>query len=115
MLTIETLRALGADTDEGLKRCMNNEAFYLRLVKMAAGDAGFDKLADALSAGDRKAAFEAAHALKGILGNLSLTPLYRIASEVTELLRAGTDADYEAYLRDLKAQRDKLLALVSEG
>ena len=115
MLTIETLRALGADTDEGLKRCMNNEAFYLRLVKMAAGDAGFDKLADALSAGDRKAAFEAAHALKGILGNLSLTPLYRIASEMTELLRAGTDTDCAPYLQELKTLREKLLALMAEG
>lgn len=33
-LTIGTLTIYGADTKEGLQRCMNNESFYLRLVKM---------------------------------------------------------------------------------
>ena len=32
MLTIEKLRTFGADVDEGLARCMNNEGFYLRMV-----------------------------------------------------------------------------------
>ena len=32
MLTVEKLKEYGADTGEGLNRCMNNEAFYLRLV-----------------------------------------------------------------------------------
>ena len=36
MLTIEKLKAYGANVDEGLSRCMNNETFYLRLVNMAA-------------------------------------------------------------------------------
>ena len=33
-MTIEELKAYGADTDAGLQRCMNNESFYLRLVKI---------------------------------------------------------------------------------
>ena len=33
-MTIDTLTIYGADTKEGLQRCMNNESFYLRLVKM---------------------------------------------------------------------------------
>ena len=92
MLTIEKLRAYGANVDEGLGRCMNNEAFYLRLVNMAVGDAGFERLHTALKQGDRKEGFEAAHALKGMLGNLSLTPLSKPASDLTELLRAETAA-----------------------
>ena len=52
MLTIEKLREFGADTREGLTRCMNNEAFYLRLVGMCAKDGNFTKLYDALAAGD---------------------------------------------------------------
>ena len=30
MLTVAALREFGANTEEGLSRCMNNEAFYLR-------------------------------------------------------------------------------------
>ena len=44
MLTIDALKAYGANTDEGMARCFNNEAFYLRLVGMGLADANFDKL-----------------------------------------------------------------------
>ena len=44
MLTLEALREWGADTSEGMTRCMNNEAFYLRLVRMALADDGYAAL-----------------------------------------------------------------------
>ena len=60
---------------------------------------------------DLDAAFDAAHALKGVLGNLSLTPLYEKASKITELLRARSEADYEKMMADLNGERDKLAKL----
>ena len=101
MLTIEKLRAWGADTEDGLKRCMNNEAFYLRLAEKAAQDPAYDKLKEAVEAHDLAAAFEAAHALKGSVGNLSLTPIYEPVSELTERLRGKSEiGDDEAALLD---------------
>ena len=111
MLTVDALRGFGANVDEGLQRCMNNEAFYLRLVPMAVNDAGFDKLQITLNARDLDAAFEAAHALKGVLGNLSLTPLYELISEMTELLRARQEVDYGPMLEDILAKRAALASL----
>ena len=35
MLTIEALRGLGADVEDGVRRCVNNEAFYLKMVDKA--------------------------------------------------------------------------------
>lgn len=87
MMTVEMLKNFGADTQEGLSRCMNNEAFYLRLVNMGLNEPNFDKLQDAVARGSAKEAFEAAHALKGVIGNLSLTPIYTPLSELTERLR----------------------------
>ena len=52
MLTIDKLKQFGANTDEGLGRCLNNEAFYLRLVAKALDDASFDRLSAAVDAGD---------------------------------------------------------------
>ena len=75
MITLEALKDFGADTEKGLAMCMGNEALYLRLVGSVPGESRFDDLAKALEAGDYDAAFDAAHALKGVLGNLSLTPL----------------------------------------
>ena len=111
MLTIDTLRQFGADTRDGLGRCMNNEAFYLRLVGMALNDANFGRLEEAVKNGDLSAAFEAAHALKGVLANLSLTPLCTPVSEMTELLRARQDADYPALLAAVLEQRNTLCRL----
>ncbi len=111
MLTIDDLRRFGADVEDGLGRCMNDEAFYLELVNMTLEDGCFEKLSGAVEAGDKKAAFDAAHALKGIVANVSLTPLYREVAEMTELLRAGQDADYPDYLKRIVSLRNALLSL----
>ena len=74
-------------------------------------DACFDRLAQAVVAQDKQAAFEAAHDLKGVLGNLSLTPIYDPVSQMTEQLRASEDADYMAFLTVVLEQRGKLRAL----
>lgn len=113
MLTIDSLREYGANVDEGLARCFNKEDFYLRLVGMLQQEQGFDKLEQALAAGDLDAGFEAAHALKGVLGNLSLTPLYNPVSEITELLRARTQMDYGPLLAQIREKRDALKELLA--
>lgn len=111
MITLENLKAWGADVGDGMARCMNNEGFYLRLVGMAMNETGFEELADALAKKDLKAAFEAAHKLKGVLANLALTPILKPTSELTELLRNETPGDYGAYLGEILKQRDILKAL----
>lgn len=112
MLTIEKLRAFGADVDEALNRCMNNEAFYLRLVDKAMRDPAFDRLNEAVNAGDLDRAFEIAHALKGVMGNLSLTPLTKPIVEITELLRARTPSDYTPYLAEIQSRKNELMELL---
>ena len=112
MLTLQALRDLGANVDEGMGRCLNNETFYLRLVKKAAEKNGLGDLQAALAAGDLDKAFEAAHGLKGVLGNLSLTPAFQPASELCELLRSKTPGDYNAYLEQVTAWMAKLTELV---
>ena len=114
MLTLEKLRDFGADVEEGLGRCYGNEALYLRLAGMIPAEANFDKLQSALQSGDLDSAFEAAHALKGVLGNLSLTPMYRVCCEMTELLRARTERDYTPLLQELLAKRELLAALCAD-
>lgn len=111
MLTIQGLTDYGANVEEGLRRCLNNEAFYLRLVGIAAADEGFDRLAKQVESNDLDAAFDTAHALKGVLGNLFLTPVYEPVSEITELLRAKTEMDYSGLIGQILEQRDRLKAI----
>ena len=114
MITLADLRRYGADTERGLATCMGNEALYLRLVGMIPAEANFDKLQGALQSGDLDGAFEAAHALKGVLGNLSLTPMYQVCSEMTELLRVRTEMDYTPLLNELLTKRESLAALCAD-
>ena len=110
-MTIEELKALGVNTEEGLGRCMNNEAFYLRLVKMAVDDDGYVRLRAAIEAHDLDEGFERAHALKGMLGNVSLTNLLDPILEMTEALRAREDRDYSGLLDKMDEELEKLRAL----
>ena len=89
MLTIEKLAEYGANTKEGLERCMGMEEFYLQLVSMMFEDDNFAKLDAAVEAGNVKEAFEASHALKGTLGNLAITPLFDPISKMTERFRGA--------------------------
>ena len=113
MLTVDALKQFGADTADGLGRCMNNEAFYLKLVARVPGDSNFNLLSQSIARGDKKAAFEAAHALKGIMANLGITPLYEPISGLTELLRAGLDAD-PVLLDKVIRLRDELAAMCEQ-
>ena len=112
-MTLDALKAFGANTAEGMARCLNNETFYLRMIAMTLADKNFDALKAAMEAGDTGGAFAAAHALKGSTGNVSLTPIYEPVCALTELLR-GKDAATERgrdLLERILAAREQALRL----
>jgi len=112
MLTMDALKAFGADTEAGLARCMGMQDFYLRLVKMELDDRHFAALAEAVAKQNWQGAFEAAHALKGAVGNLALTPLYVPICEITEKLRgAAGDVDTGDLLPRIQKALDDLKRL----
>lgn len=111
MLTLEKLRTFGANVEEGLQRCVNNETFYLKLVEKAIHDPAFGNLREAAEKGNFERGFEIAHALKGVTANLSLTPLFIPISKITELFRHRTETDYRPFVEAIIAKRDELIAL----
>ncbi|MBO4692974.1 MAG: Hpt domain-containing protein [Clostridia bacterium] len=111
MLSINALKEFGANVEEGLARCLNDEDFYLKLVKKAADSTDFDLLKTAVEQKDYKTAFETAHSIKGVFGNLSVTPIYEPTAQITELLRADTDTDYTELLGSIIKNGNKLKEL----
>ncbi|MCR5692269.1 MAG: Hpt domain-containing protein [Eubacterium sp.] len=108
-MTIEELRLWGADVDTGVKRCAGKESLYLKLVDKMGKDQNLPRLRQAIEEGDLEAAFEAAHGLKGLVTNLSLTPLSDLVVPLTEDLRAGKEKDYGPVLEEIQRVYEKLI------
>ncbi|PWM36212.1 MAG: Hpt domain-containing protein [Clostridiales bacterium] len=114
----ECFEAYGANYDVTMERFMGNEALYLRLFGMLFADDNLQRLGDALAAGDITGAFEAAHTLKGVTGNLGLEPLYRAVCEIVEPLRSREERDYKSMHEEILAQFQRareLLDNLKEG
>lgn len=104
-MTKEELIAAGADYDGGLTLCMDNEEFYFKMIRKGLVNEKFDSLKKNLDNKNLDAAFEDAHALKGVAGNLHLTPLYKALEEIVEPLRQrDSKADYQALYNKMREQ-----------
>lgn len=88
----DALVAAGMDVDGALARLMGSEALLDRLLGTFAADGNMAKLEAAQADGDVDAALEAAHTLKGVCGNLSMTTLFDLSSRACDLFRSGDTA-----------------------
>ena len=101
MITVGKLKLLGCNTDEGLARCMGDAGLYLEFLPDALNKERYTALEQLIRDKNLDEAFKAAHALKGILANLSLDPLLEPVMKRPELLRSRTDTDYSGLLSEM--------------
>lgn len=85
---LEELQKLGCNVEEGRRRLMQNDALYIRLLHHFPQVVEKCTLCENLEQQDYKSAFQAAHDMKGVTANLSLTPLYEGYSDMVSRLRA---------------------------
>ncbi len=105
----ESFESYGADYDTTISRFMNSEQSYLRFLDMLFEDENLRKLGEALDVGAFAEAFEAAHTLKGVAGNMGLTPLYQAVCAIVEPLRAGKDdVDYRELYHAIRAEFERV-------
>lgn len=89
----QRLMDAGIDVDSALGRFMNNEALLEKFLAKFPADPNHDRLTAAIAAGDKEGALTAAHTLKGVSGNLSMTALFELLTRQVAAFRAG---DWEA-------------------
>ena len=114
MSMIEELKALGVNTDEGIARCVNNAALYEKMVKRFVDSAERTKVMEFLETDDLETAKANAHNLKGVTGNLSLTPLYDGYSEIMTLLRNDDPVQAKQKLADLLPVQEQIVACIQK-
>ena len=85
-----------------------NYQFLFICIPKIFDDKNFEALSSGIKEGDLGKAFDAAHSLKGVLGNLELTPILKPMVEITELLRHKEQVDYTPYLDEIFSQKELL-------
>lgn len=85
---LDSLKHWNCDVDGALERFVDDSDLYVSCLEIFAKDENFENLRKALEVQDYEAAFKAAHTLKGVAGNLGLTPLLHAIVNIVEPLRA---------------------------
>ena len=106
------LADIGVDVDKALEYMMGNEAFYIKILKKFISDENFDVFRQAMNNGDTDTAFRAAHTLKGISSNLSITSLDRLLIEITDALRSGNIEKARIYMPEVLKSYTELASAV---
>lgn len=114
----EIFQDYGADYRTTMARFVGNKAMYLHFLDLLFQDENLDKLISSLDSGDLTPAFEAAHTLKGVTGNLGLTPLYESVCRIVEPLRRREVLDYRDACQDIQLEfqrADQFRAALRKG
>lgn len=115
----ECYAAMEGDYEDALSR-LRSERLMKKFVLKFLDDPSHELLCTSAAAKDGKEAFRAAHTIKGICQNLSMTRLYQSSNVLAEALRAGwseealplideLERDYQQTteaIRSLKASED---------
>ncbi len=99
---IERLTAEGCDIKRALECFLNDESIYEEFYKQLIDDEAFGRLGDSIKSGDVSEAYNNAHSLKGTIGNMGITPMYKLICKMSDQLKAnsfeGISDDYEQLL-----------------
>ncbi len=81
---------------------MMNDSLIERMLTKFMSNNVFEQIINSYEQKDFRNLFAAAHSFKGVTGNLALTPLYEISSNITELTRKSDDVDISKEIQQLK-------------
>ena len=81
------------DVQGALKRFSGNEELYTACLSMFLDDPTMTELRDAIQEQSWDDAFTAAHALKGLAGNMGFIPLMHSTGQLVVLIRGGRIKD----------------------
>lgn len=115
MTVQECYEKMEADYNAVFGRLAKDERIKKFLI-MFLKDSSYELLNSSIQSKNAEEAFRAAHTLKGVGQNLSLTKLYESASRLSDLLRGKTDFtdDVLPEFETLSAEYKKTIACIKE-
>lgn len=98
----DELKLNETDVDGAIERLNGDEALYISLLYAFLRDLTMRQLSSAIERKQWDEAFTAAHALKGLAGNLGFTPLFHAIGELVIAIRNGRIKDISITLEKTK-------------
>lgn len=111
---ITELKALGANIDEAMNRFMNNKELYQKMLLKLPPNIEKLPVLSLIETGDNEGALANAHTLKGIMGNLSITPLYEGYTKIVDLFRAGKPQEAQSVLESILPVQEDIVACINK-
>ncbi len=115
MSLTEEMKKYGANITEAMERFMGNEAIYEKMLKKFPAAVESHQVAEYIKKGDNKTAVANAHTLKGVTGNLSITPLYNAYVEIVNLLRAEENDKALAATENILQLQQSIVECISDN
>lgn len=104
MSILKELNDYGCDIKGALDRVLGDEELYIICLEKFVADEGFDKLGKYIEEKKIEMAFNESHTLKGVSGNLGVTPLYNLLTVIVEKLRKDSlEGVFEDYKKIMKS------------
>lgn len=115
MSLMNELEELGVNVNEALERFMNNSGLYTKMLKKFASSIPQYNVVQYLENGEYEKALDNAHSLKGVTGNLSITPLYKAYSEIVALLRNNDPEKAGDIIRNVIPVQEQIVSCIEKN
>ena len=114
-MKFDDLSVWGVDIEETLSRFVDDKDFYISCLHTFTKEDGFDFLDEAIKSENYSKAFEQAHSLKGLTGNLGLTPLYEAICILVESLRHQDHSQVRENYKNVLEKKCEFLKLMEDN
>lgn len=111
----DQLKSLGIDLDGALQRFLGKKSIFEKMIKKLPKAVEDNPVQEFFEKKDYDKALANAHTLKGLTGNLSVTPLYEAYTEICDKIR-GNDHDgaYEVF-KNILPKQEEIITYIKEN
>ena len=105
----EKMQNYGIDIEETMERFVDDEDLYIECLHEYIDNPDFEKLGEAIRGQDYAKAFDRAHTLKGVAGNMGLTTLFNVLCSIVEPLRVHDYTNLDEEYSEVLKERDRVI------
>lgn len=114
MSLFEELKSYGVNIDEGINRLGGNEGLYKRLLGTFTSTIVNYYITPDFEAENCEEIINKAHTIKGIAGNLSITPVYDAYTQIVALLRSNQTEEAKKVIRNILPVQEEIISCIKK-